>query len=204
MQHVTSLSYQFLLYKGGNKNSLLKNSFALSPFLTKLLYKLYKTLSFVYLLYEIFFTIFLIRVSPFAKSALFSSTLNFVSKFVILFLRPTCFFILVHFCWSPHFLQWVSTFYLSLFCSSLHNPWELWPGPCSMYYWCRGQRFFFVKCHIRIKSWTFLFMVKLWSKRRQVCSFRWIGWKWKLFLKLLEKTAAGARFQVFSFYPQIC
>ena len=101
---------------------LLGNSFALPPFLTKLLYKLYKALFFAYLLFEIFLTNFLLGVSTFAKTTLFSSTLNFVSKFVIFFLGPTCFFIILHCRWSPPFLHWVRTFYLYLFCSSLHSP----------------------------------------------------------------------------------
>ena len=71
---------------------LLENSFALPSFLTKLLYKLYKTLSFSYLLYEIFLTVFSLSVSSFAKSTLFSSTLNFASKLIILFFRSDMFF----------------------------------------------------------------------------------------------------------------
>ena len=71
---------------------LLENSFALLAFLTKLLYKLHKTLSFVYLLFEIFLTFFSLSMSPFAKSMLFSSTLNFVSKYFILFFKSDMFF----------------------------------------------------------------------------------------------------------------
>ena len=109
---------------------LLENSIVLPPFLTKLLHKLYKTLSFAYLLFEIFLMVFSLSMSPFAKSTLFSSTLNFISKFVILFLGPTCFFILFHSHLSPPFLHCVHTLYLCLFCSSLYNPWKLCPWFC--------------------------------------------------------------------------
>ena len=120
----------YCLKKVVRTTCLLKTSFALPPFLTKLLYKLYKTLSFSYLFFEIFLTIFLLSVSPFAKSTLFSSTLNFVSKFVILFLGLTCFFyfsspLLV----SSFFILSLNVLFV-LLCSSLHNSWKVWSLLC--------------------------------------------------------------------------
>ena len=119
---------------------LLENSFALPPLLIKLLCKLFKILFFAYLVFEMFLTVFSLSVSLLVytlspKSTLFPSTLNFVSKFVILFLGPTCFFVLLHSRWSSPFLHWVPTFCFCffLFSSSLHNPWEFWCLFCVPY-----------------------------------------------------------------------
>ena len=111
------------------------------------------------------------------------------SKLVILFFRFV-FFILFHFPWSPPFLHWVRLLYLFLSCSS--------SGPCSVCYWCRGQRF----SRSNVTSESNLESFSLWwncdlNVDTSAVLNEWDKW---IFLKLLKKTAASAWFQIFLFF----
>ena len=82
MEHVPPLSWRSFLNKGSiNDNFFSLKAFFFHPFLIYSLYKLYNTMSLLYLLFESFFTVLSSRVSPFANKIVFSLTLSFIDTF---------------------------------------------------------------------------------------------------------------------------